>query len=419
VARRRRRLVLGVSLVLGAVILLVRLWSRLHPAGIFAEDGLIFYLQAQEIGAGAIWRPYAGYLHLVPRLGAALLSPWGLTAVPVGYALYSLVVTVAAFSTVLSSRVERFIPSVWGRGLAFVVLCLVPQFWETATVLASLIFVGSVGLLVLGLSRAPRRPAGRVTEMLAVALLGLSGPLIVFFSPLFAYRWWRDRSRYNALLTGVVAVTAAVELWVFSHSGRVAATYTFERLPRAYVQRIPAELLTSQQEAMAQFDSGGILRSLAVCWLLAVVALIAVELRGRGLLALAVTVFAFAWAVRTYDIVLIDPALGDRHVLVPSALLLLLLVAGLASAVERARRPGPHRRIHLAAAVVGALALVLTVPGIAAGFTIPAYSHVPPPKELAAFQQCLDQGRRDCAQVAIAPQGFSINPDHPWDPDRY
>ena len=419
VRRRRAQVVVAASVVLGVGILLARLWTRMHPAGVFAEDGLVFYLQAQEIGAGAIWRPYAGYLHLVPRLGAALVSPWGLPAVPVAYAVYSLVVTVAAFSLVLSRRMERLIPTAWGRGLAFVVLCLVPQFWETATVVASLIFVGSVGLLVLGLSQAPRTTWGRVAELTAVALLGLSGPLVVFFSPVFAYRWWRDRRRYNAVLAGVVAVTSATELLVFAHSGRVAATYTFERLPRAYVQRIPGELLTSQLESVAQFDAGGLLRSVATLWLLAVVALIALELRGRGLVALAVTLFAFAWAVRTYDTVLIDPTLGDRHVLVPSALLLLLLVAGWVSAVVRARAGGPRRRRHLVAAVVGAVALLMTVPGIASGFEIPAYSRVPSPQELATFQQCMDRGTRECSPVSIAPKDFYINPNHPWDPDPY
>ena len=172
---------------------------------------------------------------------------------------------------------EGVIPSAWGRGLAFVVLCLVPQFWETATVLASLIFVGSVALLVLGLSRAPRTTVGRCAELAAVAMLGLSGPLVVFFSPLFAYRWWRDRTRYNALLTGVVAVTAAVELWVFAHSGRVAATYSFDRLPRAYVQRIPAllDLAAGGRRAVRHGWSAAQPR---VFWLLAVVALITVEL---------------------------------------------------------------------------------------------------------------------------------------------
>ena len=419
VRRRRGRVVVAASLVLGVTLLLARLWSRLHPAGVFAEDGLVFYLQAQEIGAGAVWRPYAGYLHLVPRLGAALVSPWGLPAVPVAYAVYSLVVTAGAFSLVLSRRMERLIPTAWGRGLAFVVLCLVPQFWETATVVASLIFVGSVALLVLGLSRAPRTTWGRVAELTAVALLGLSGPLVVFFSPVFAYRWWRDRRRYNAVLAGVVAVTAATELAVFAHSGRVAATYTFERLPSAYLQRIPGELLSSRTEAMSQLDSGGLLRSIAVLWLLAVVALIALELGGRGLVALAVTVFAFAWAVRTYDIILMDPTLGDRHVFVPSAVLLLLLVAGLASAVVRARRGSPRRRLHLTAAVVGVVALLMTVPGIGAGFQIPAYSRVPSPQELAAFQQCMDRGTRECSPVSIAPEDFFINPNHPWDPDPY
>ncbi len=338
---------------------------------------------------------------------------------PVSYTLYCLAVTVGSFGLVLSRRFAPVIPSVQGRATAFVALCLVPQFWETATVLASLIFVGGVALIVLGLSRAPRPGLGRVGELVGAGLLGLSGPLIAFFAPLFAYRWLRERNAHNALLAGVVGTTAAIQVWVFARSGRVAAVNTFDYLPRAYVQRVAGEFLTSSPGAKDQYVSGGSLAIVATVWLLAVVAVILIEVRWRGLLGLGVTVLAFAWAVRTYDFLLLDPVYGDRHVLVPSAVLLVLLVGAVATAFGQARVPGRQRLLHLMATVVGAVALLMTLPGITAGFAIPAYSHVPTPQELGDFQRCMDQGDRGCAPVLIAPKGFKLDPNHPWDPDRY
>ena len=62
---------------------------------------------------------------------------------------------------------------------------------------------------------------------------------------------------------------------------------------------------------------------------------------GRGGGPGSVTVLAFAWAVRTYGIALLDPDNGDRHMLLPAVILLLTMVATLAHAVNRAdRRPG-------------------------------------------------------------------------------
>ncbi len=432
-----------VGFAVGTVILIARLWHRVRHPGIFAEDGLLFYLQGDEIGAGAILRPYAGYLHLVPRLGAAAVAPFGLPAVPVGYALYTGGLTVAPFSLVLSPRLGHLLPSAWGRALAFIVVCLVPQFWETSEVLASLIFVGGVALLLVGLSRTPGTRPGRIAEMTAVLALGLSGPLVVFYSPLFAYRWLRARSAHNLWLVVIVAGTAVTQIWVFLDSGRQAATFTFDQVAAAYGQRVAGELLTSGGAAKVAFQSGEPLTKVALLWLLAVLLLAATELGLQALLAVAVTMLAFAWAVRTYDVLLLDPGNGDRHVLVPAVALLVFIVAGFTTAAHRASGPGPTlsrepetntadqpvssslrrfgvpRSLHALGAVVGLVTLLMTVPGIRAGIAIPSWSHRPTYDELTAFQDCRDHGRRNCPRVEVQPKGFFIDATHPWDPGIY
>jgi hypothetical protein len=62
---------------------------------------------------------------------------------------------------------------------------------------------------LLMLSADPRRRVGRFAELAAVATLGLSGPLIVFFVPWFVWRWRRTRSRHS-LAVVIVAVAAAL-----------------------------------------------------------------------------------------------------------------------------------------------------------------------------------------------------------------
>lgn len=41
---------------------------------LWAEDGSIFINQAHTLGLAALWQPYAGYLHLYPRLVALLAN---------------------------------------------------------------------------------------------------------------------------------------------------------------------------------------------------------------------------------------------------------------------------------------------------------------------------------------------------------
>ena len=414
------RAVLATGFAVGTGLYLWRVWGRLRPPGIFAEDGLVFYLQAAEIGWPAILRPYAGYLHVLPRLGAAAVAPFGLPAVPVAYSLFTVAVTIGLFSLVLARRLDHFIPSAWGRALGFVLLCCVPQVWETATVMASLIFTGGIGLVLLGLSRAPLTTRGRIAEAVLVVVLGLSGPLIAFFSPLFVRRWWRERTRPNLLLLGLVAATSLVQLLVYLLGDREAASHPVRDAGRVYLQRVTGELLGSRSAMESMFQQHQFGRWLVVGWLAAVLVVVVTEVRWDAVVALAVSAFALTWALRAYGgTMMTDPTSGDRHILVPSSVLVLCVVATLAHAIRRAA-PGTARRWwHVGAAVIALATLLTTARGVAAGWRIPAFDHIPAGWELRDFQACLDDGRRDCVPVEIAPYGFVLDATHPWDAATY
>src|ERR1700747_49024 len=85
----------AVIAVVAACLLVLRGGPRLRDAAFFAEDGQIFLSQAHNDCFKAVVEPYAGYLHLVPRIIAALLEPFPVTAAPVLYALAALLVHVA------------------------------------------------------------------------------------------------------------------------------------------------------------------------------------------------------------------------------------------------------------------------------------------------------------------------------------
>ena len=408
---RRDWITLLVAFGIGTTLYLWRVWDRIATPGIFAEDGGIFYLQADMDGLGAIIRPYAGYLHLTPRVAAALVSPFGLPAVPGAYTLITVAATLGGFAVVLSRRLDRFIPTVWGRGLAFVMLCLIPPMWESATSIAYLIFLGGVPLLLLGLSRSPTTMWGKVVEGVAVAALGLSGPLIVFYSPVFAYRWLRDRTWANAALGAVAGITALVQIVVYAGYGRSTGNYGFELVPRSYLQRIVGELLASPGSSQAAFEDRTMIRLFSIVFLIIVLIAAAFEVRWDAVVLLAVTGLAFAWAMRTYGVALIDPRNGNRHMLVPTAALLLTMVATLANAAQRAGlADGWRRLLHGGFAVASAATLLATAGGVIGGFRIPPYFHVPTTEELVVFQQCLDAGRVDCTPVNTAPRDFAIDP---------
>ena len=96
-------LVVAVGLV-GLAVAVVRAIPRISVPSLWAEDGFVFLVGAREHGILAAVSPYAGCLHVVPRLVALVLSPFPLTWQPGLYAVTATVVSVGMFSTALSTR---------------------------------------------------------------------------------------------------------------------------------------------------------------------------------------------------------------------------------------------------------------------------------------------------------------------------
>ena len=208
----RKNHLYAVVVAAGACVLFLRGVHRLGNAAFFAEDGQVFLSQAHNRGVAALVVPYAGYLHVIPRVIAAVLEPFPVTAAPVLYCVAALLVHVAMLTPALSARLEWIVPGRMLRAVLFELLCLMPPMWEVLGNIANLIFVGGITLVLLTLSDDPVSRGGRVGEVVAVAALGLSGPLIVLFVPWFGWRWWRTRSRHGGVVAGVAVAAALVRV---------------------------------------------------------------------------------------------------------------------------------------------------------------------------------------------------------------
>ena len=153
--------------------------------------------------------------------------------------------------------------------------------------------------MLLGLCTSPTSRWGRIVEYVVVLVLGLSGPLIVFYSPIFVYRWLRERTRWNAGLIAMVAVAAVTEMLVYLGADRAAGDHPLSLFPRIYLQRVVAQLLGSPDAALTAFDTGGALSWAAGLWFVVVLVVVLSEVRWDAVAALGVTGLALAGAVRT------------------------------------------------------------------------------------------------------------------------
>jgi hypothetical protein len=373
--------------VLAACLLLLRGVRRLRHAGFYAEDGQIFLSQAHNRGVAALWEPYEGYLHLIPRVIAAVLEPFPVTAAPVLYAVAALLVHVAMLTPALSARLDWIIPGPMLRAVLFALLCVMPPLWEVLGNIANLIFVGGISLLLLMLSDDPRSGLGRFGELAAVVALGLSGPLIVFFVPWFIWRWWRTRSRHGLAVVAVAVAAALVQGVIFLLSDREETGGSLLYLPRVWVERIGLSWLFGDSQLLASpWWVGAWLAALV--WCIGAVVITIVVLRGTAVALWLLHFALLAAAVLAYGY-MPPPFTWQRHFVVPTAIVIVLLVA-----VIGARRW----------AIAAGAWLSLGAGAMVHDFAPAPYPYRP---DLTALQQCVDRGEPVCRQ-AIFGNGWSV-----------
>lgn len=190
-----------------AVLLALRKPWALHTPQLWAEDGSIFLVQAEQLGLRSWWEPYNGYLHLLPRLVAWLaLRTADVAWWPAIYNGFSYAVTVGLFLRIASTRVR--LPAKPGLMLAFP---LVVGTGEVLINLTNLQWITAFFLVVHLFLDPPRSAAARTVDLLILGIVSLNGPFAAVLAPLFGWRAWREKNLDGWLAVGVVAVGAAVQ----------------------------------------------------------------------------------------------------------------------------------------------------------------------------------------------------------------
>lgn len=196
---------------LAAAILSALLISLLAPDAFveprfWAEDGPIFYSQQRSEGIAAIWQPYAGYLHLIPRLIAAFAGIFALEWTAIIFLAGSVFVT-----SWTSFTIAKAFGGWTGVGMAIAPL-LAFGAEEVLGTPTNLQWIAAVGLGALAAAPFERSWGNRAAF---IALAALSGPFSVFFAPVYAVRGviaFRLGHIQDAALCLLLLVCATVQL---------------------------------------------------------------------------------------------------------------------------------------------------------------------------------------------------------------
>jgi hypothetical protein len=303
---------------------------------VWAEDGSVFL--AQAVGEGpwtALSSSYAGYLHAVPRVLAAIAAvfpPEAAAAVLAGLA--ALCTALLALLVFVASAAH--LPSVLSRLLVSAVVVVVPVAQdEVLNSIANLHWYGLYALFWVFLW-SPRGRAGQVVAVAVVLLVATSDILVLVYVPLALFRAVRrDRDRLGKVLAGALAFGLAAQL-----AGLLAGTSQRDLAPDPVhavvgflLRAVPAPLV-GQRWLGGDVDARWVLLA-GFAWLVAGAALVAGLRRVTRPLWLLAAVAALHSAALYLLPVLLSGVAAPRYAVAPAMLVVVALVALLQPAGSR------------------------------------------------------------------------------------
>lgn len=194
--------ILAVVATLGALSFRVTQVADLFHPGLWAEDGVVFLNEANELGIRSVVTPYAGYMHLFPRLAAYVSSFAPISFAPLLFHLAWLLAFIAFVYIVYSRIVASGVRPAFAAW-ALVLFALLPQAGEVFFTLTNVQWFSGLSLIVYLIF--PFRHRVRLWHIALICAAGLTGPFSILALPVLAVRalFFRD---FNANRPAYLAV---------------------------------------------------------------------------------------------------------------------------------------------------------------------------------------------------------------------
>ncbi|MGV1035534.1 MAG: hypothetical protein ACOYD0_00745 [Candidatus Nanopelagicales bacterium] len=393
------------------------LYFRIPPSAravLYAEDGRDFIQGILDRGLGSLFDPVGGYLHVVPRLLAGLVTllppeMWA-NAVTVVACLVAGAICAGVF--VASAPL---IPDPWLRLLLAVVPIFVPAMGHEIAGLLNNLHWFMLWLVPWLLFNNPRTRAGRVGLAILLLAAATMEPQIVIYAPLAAWRWREAKGIRLPIVAAGVGLTMQALTYALNATARGDAAYepSVGGLARGFVGSVLDPLWVDSVATSSSLSSVLVIAALSAVPVFAAGAVIfvkgtpPVKIMATALILGAVATFSASfwlnygvWA----DLAFVDDRMAPgfdpliRYSVLPAAMLISLIPLALQVAVTRV---GWRPSTVIAAAL--AAALIVVVPAITSfhvrSLRLPAaeFDH----SVRKAKPQCRDSS--ESVRVSIAP----------------
>jgi hypothetical protein len=335
------------------ILLALRRPTSVYDPEFVFEDGREFFMGAWRDGPLSVVHPYAGYLHLTPRLVALLERTVPIQLAPLVGMLLSLAIVAAIAAYLSSDALANVVPDKRVRLALAAIFVLMPNAHMSLGSPTFIQFYLGVFLVAAAVARRVG-PTGRLSLFVASS----TGPFGVLFLPLFAARAWLVRDRDSVARLLAVGVPACAQIVVLATSARSSYVPPPTLDPNGIALVLGGHLLTAMIGGIPMVHALRLSPSLAVSGAaaIAVAGLIVVaarrlnrgELLVLGYAAAAVIGVAFLFGTDERSL-FINPLSAGRYFLIPGAMLYALIVI----ATARGSRPGLLLAAVLATAVLG------------------------------------------------------------------
>ncbi len=174
----------------------------------WAEDGAVFFKQNFESGP-LFFTPYAGYLHLIPRIIAYFSSFAPICIIPTIYNYFSFITTIFVAYKIMGSRWH--VP--YKPLIAFSII-LVPHSGEIFLNITNLQWITAILFFIFILQDDPKNLWQMIIDYSLLVIIGLTGPFVILFAPLLLFRLFiRGKSINNIIFIIISMVLALIQMF--------------------------------------------------------------------------------------------------------------------------------------------------------------------------------------------------------------
>lgn len=170
--------------VAGILLFVRRPHASIHPQ-LFAEDGIIFWVEDYLYGYLALLRTYGGYFPLTARLIAYLSSFFDPRFAPGLFFTSALLTHLAVVALLMSTRVR--LPC---KFILAALTIIVPHTNEVFTNATNVQWPLTLALILFAIAEDAETKGEKLFDRMGILFVGMSGPSSIVLLPAFALRWW-------------------------------------------------------------------------------------------------------------------------------------------------------------------------------------------------------------------------------------